>query len=538
MNMVYGIDLGTSYSAVAALNDAGKPEIVKNLDGESTTPSVVHFETENNIVVGTTAKNAAAVDADMVVSTIKRQMGDLDYTLDFHGQEHTPESVSAAILRRLVQDANIATGLHVSQVAITVPAYFGVQEREATRNAGRIAGLDVVGLLPEPLAAALAYGHTNRNTASTVFVFDLGGGTFDTTVLRISPDTLDTLVVDGDATLGGSDWDEELLSLVVHKFAKETGIDPDELHDDFDFTAELTGKVEAMKRQLAAREQATLPMNFNGERARVEIGRAEFDDATSHLLARCRDKVNATFDAMRAKGLSPHFDDVLLVGGSTRMPAVQAMVAETFGVEPKIFEPDEAVAKGAAVFASLQSQFSEADPDAAQSQIQEEPLLLGGSPAIGKDQPLLSGTVSLTTVLPRGIAQEYYNEEKGDYLGWLAHRNDPLPLHVTSTVHSVKDGQHGISLRLREQAGDVETEVVEEHKRISPDEGTFLDWGGPKPKDTVIEQTMTVTAEGLIRLHAYEPESGQEITVETSIETMSDEAITTAKTGLMQMTVE
>ena len=273
MTGIYGIDLGTTYSAVAHIVEGDRAEIIKNSEGSNTTPSVAYFETADNVAVGEIAKNSIEVDSESVVATIKREMGHQSYRLDFHGTEYSPESISALILKKLVNDANSATGQDVNRVVITVPAYFGVQEREATKNAAEIAGLDVVGLLPEPTAAAFSYGYTDRSQERTIFVFDLGGGTFDTTILRIGETTLETLVVEGDANLGGADWDEALLNLVLSNYAEEAGVSEEDVRDDFDFVAEQQVKIENLKKKLTAKESSPHPMNWEGNRAKVNLTR-------------------------------------------------------------------------------------------------------------------------------------------------------------------------------------------------------------------------------------------------------------------------
>ncbi len=207
---IYGIDLGTTYSVVAYIDETGRAAVVRNTDGDDTTPSVVYFETADNFVVGKTAKEAASFRPDDVVSLIKREMGNQDYTRTFYGQELSPSGISALILAALAKSAEEETHRPVKQVVITVPAYFGLLEKDATKKAGEIAGLDVIGIVPEPVAAALAYGVTGSADGTTFLVYDLGGGTFDITLIKMTDTSVEVLAVDGDHKLGGADWDARL----------------------------------------------------------------------------------------------------------------------------------------------------------------------------------------------------------------------------------------------------------------------------------------------------------------------------------------
>ena len=213
---VYGIDLGTTYSAVALINEVGLPEIVKNFVGDDTTPSVVYFNDDGSVDVGKSAKQTQIGDPENACSLIKRHIGE-EYPLEFRGQSHTPESISSLILKELVNNANSQNGLAITKAVITVPAYFGIQERQATKQAGEIAGLDVVGIIPEPVAAAIALG-ARQEAKQTMLVFDLGGGTFDTTILTAQTGRVDVVAIDGNRLLGGADWDKRLEDLFLEKF--------------------------------------------------------------------------------------------------------------------------------------------------------------------------------------------------------------------------------------------------------------------------------------------------------------------------------
>ena len=229
-DLIVGIDLGTTYSVVGYIDETGRAAVTRNNYGDDTTPSVVYFENENNVVVGKVAKESAGLYPDQVVSLIKREMGDREYRRTFFGTEYTPPSISALILGALAQDAEKDTGRKVTDVVITVPAYFGLLEKEATRQAGEIAGLNVIGIVPEPVAAAMQYGVTGNADGTTFLVFDLGGGTFDISLIRMTDDSVEVLAVGGDHKLGGADWDEKLFDYIVDQAIEQSG--DDSLRDD------------------------------------------------------------------------------------------------------------------------------------------------------------------------------------------------------------------------------------------------------------------------------------------------------------------
>lgn len=347
----FGIDLGTTYSCIAYVDDTGRAVIAKNAVGEDTTPSVVFFETADNVVVGRDAKSSAKISPELVVSLIKRQMGE-KVTLPFHGVDHTPETISAFILREVVRAAAETTGEQISDVVITVPAYFGVSQRQATRNAGEIAGLNVLDVVPEPVAAALHYEAVGAGKDSTILVYDLGGGTFDTTVIRLTGNDVSVVCTDGDHHLGGADWDDKISEFLLEQFQSEhpgSGAAEGE-----EFLQELAIAAEDLKKALSSTVTRRHNMRFAGEVTRAELSRELFEQLTADLLDRTFQITARTIETARSKGIE-RFDDVLLVGGATRMPAVAAGLRARFGFEPRLHDPDLAVAKGAALFGLIQS---------------------------------------------------------------------------------------------------------------------------------------------------------------------------------------
>jgi molecular chaperone DnaK len=240
---VYGIDLGTTYSCIAHVDEHGKPVVLQNAEGDSTTPSVVYFESADNIVVGQAAKEVVSIHPDLCVSTVKRSMGDPNWERTFQGQAYKPQDVSSFILRKVVGDTEKVTGDKIEDVVITCPAYFGVNEKEATKQAGIVAGLNVLYVIPEPTAAALAYG-IEQTEDQVVLVYDLGGGTFDVTLIDIKAGEITVICTGGDRELGGKDWDDAVVSYLTQKFSEATGTPADALLEDMETYQELLNAAE------------------------------------------------------------------------------------------------------------------------------------------------------------------------------------------------------------------------------------------------------------------------------------------------------
>ncbi|GAA4205393.1 Hsp70 family protein [Actinocatenispora rupis] len=345
---VFGIDLGTTYSSVAYLDATGRPTVVRSREGGDSTPSAVYFSTADSVVVGAKAKDTAVLEPDLVVELIKRELG-RHTTLTMHGQTFSAEEVSALILRRLVSDAADATGEQIDEAVITVPAYFGLAERAATRRAGELAGLTVIDVLSEPLAAAHSYRVGETGADRAILVYDLGGGTFDTTVVTVSAKGLHEVATGGDVELGGVDFDERLAEYVVDAFCTAH---PDVSHP-FDNSAtvqDIRARVEEAKRRLSEETERTVRVMHEGRVTSVPITRERFEELTADLLDRTIEVTRQVLAAAAERGV-PRIDEVLLVGGSSRMPAVAARVGAEFGIEPRLHDPDLAVARGAAWYA-------------------------------------------------------------------------------------------------------------------------------------------------------------------------------------------
>ena len=351
---VYGIDLGTTYSAISYINEHGKAEIITNSDNERVTPSVVFFESEENVVVGRIAKESAKTDPDRVVDFVKRQMSSKDWTFAVEDKQYKPEEISAHILRRLVGDAK-KTGEHdVKDVVITCPAYFGDLERERTRQAGVLAGLNVVEVLDEPVAAAINYGLNEDSKGKNVIVYDLGGGTFDVTVVRIGndPDKYEISIVctEGNHQLGGKDWDDQIVNYFAREFQNQTGCVDNPL-EDIETAYDLRLNAENDKKTLTNKTKISRRVFFEGEKAVIELTQEKFEEMTADLLKATIDLTDKVLEEAKKRGVEK-IDTFLLVGGSTRMPQIKAKLIEKYGdslgVTPVEFDVDEAVAKGAA----------------------------------------------------------------------------------------------------------------------------------------------------------------------------------------------
>lgn len=352
MAKTIGIDLGTTNSVVAVM-EGGKPTVIANAEGARTTPSIVGFSKTGERLVGQLAKRQAILNADKTVASIKRHMGE-DYKVKIDDKNYTPQEISAMILRKLADDAGSYLGEKVTSAVITVPAYFNDAQRQATKDAGKIAGLDVLRIVNEPTAAALAYG-LDKVKPEKVLVFDLGGGTFDVSILEIGDGVHEVLSTSGDTHLGGDDFDEKVMNWLCDEFKKSEGID---LRNDKQAMQRIKEAAEKAKCELSSVVETNINLPFitadaNGPKhLDISLTRAKFEDLCHDLLDRCKKPVEqAIKDAGLSKG---DIDEVVLVGGSTRIPAVQALVKDYTGKEPnQSVNPDEVVAVGAAIQAGV-----------------------------------------------------------------------------------------------------------------------------------------------------------------------------------------
>ena len=352
MAKTIGIDLGTTNSVVAVM-EGGKPTVIANAEGSRTTPSIVGFSKTGERLVGQLAKRQAILNPDKTIVSIKRHMGE-DYKVNIDGKDYTPQEISAMILRKLADDASSYLGEKVTSAVITVPAYFNDAQRQATKDAGKIAGLDVLRIVNEPTAAALAYG-MEKEKSEKVLVFDLGGGTFDVSILEIGDGVHEVLSTSGDTHLGGDDFDQKVMDWICEEFKKQEGID---LKGDKQAMQRVKEAAEKAKCELSSVVETNINLPFitadaNGPKhLDLNLTRAKFEDLSYELLERCKKPVE---QAIKDAGISKsEINEVVLVGGSTRIPAVQQLVKEYTGKEPnQSVNPDEVVAVGAAIQAGV-----------------------------------------------------------------------------------------------------------------------------------------------------------------------------------------
>lgn len=516
MAYVFGIDLGTTYSCIAYIDEYGKPAVLKNIDGDHTTPSVVMVESESNIIVGTEAKRSIEVEPDKTVQFIKRKMGKENDTVTLNGTVYHAPEISSMILKKIVNDANeelrqtgiLSEGESVKDVVITCPAYFGMNERQATKAAGELAGLNVLNIINEPTAAAISYGVSGSDKNETVLVYDLGGGTFDITVMNIVGSNISVVCTGGDDQLGGKDWDEALMSYVIERYEEENGED---LSEDPETMAALYVDVETWKKALTSREKVNISVNGPAGRFREELTREKYEELTSDLLNRTKNLLDDVLATAEKQGYPmSKIDKVLLVGGSSRMPQVSTMIERDYHVTPVLADPDEAVAKGAAIYASNEKAYNDfVAVEAAKSgksveEIKEENLVTG---EMDKKFALSQGSaggglkINITNVLSRTYGLSTYDDNDKQVISNMLMINDKLPATNTQTFYTRSDNQGGADLELYESRATDRTIDLEDRKPITVIEMKFVQ---RVPKGTPIEMTLALDNSGILHIIAEE----------------------------------
>ncbi len=483
MGKVIGIDLGTTNSCVAVL-EGGEPTVITNAEGNRTTPSVVGFTKGGEKLVGETAKRQAITNPERTISSIKRHMGS-DYKVTIDGKAYTPQDISAMIMVKLKADAEAYLGEKVTEAVITVPAYFSDSQKQATKDAGMIAGLEVKRIINEPTAAALAYGLDKDMEHHKILVYDLGGGTFDVSILDLGDGVFEVLSTNGDTKLGGDDFDNALMNFMADSFAKENGVD---LRNDKMALQRLKEAAEKAKKELSASQTTNVNLPFitvneNGPlHLNMDITRAKFDQLTEHLVERT---VGPMKKAMADAGVSnADIDKVILVGGSTRIPAVQEAVKRVTGKEPfKGINPDECVAIGASIQAGV----------------------LTGEV---KDVLLLDVTpLSLSIETLGGLATR------------LIERNTTIPTKKSQIFSTAADNQSAVDIH-----------VVQGERQMAADNitlGRFQLTGIPAAPRGIpqIEVTFDIDANGIVNVYAKDLGTGkqQSITITSSTKLSDDE---------------
>jgi molecular chaperone DnaK len=485
---IVGIDLGTTKSAIAIV-EGGKPEIITNAEGERITPSVVAFTETGERLVGTLAKRQAITNPERTVQEIKRKMG-TDYRVKITAggttKEYSPEEISAMILQKLKKDAEEKLGFKITKAVITVPAYFNQQQRQATKDAGKIAGLEVERIINEPTAASLAYG-LDKEKDETILVYDLGGGTFDVTILDIGDGVFEVKSTSGDTYLGGKDFDQRIIDWLIAEFKAETGID---LSKDLSALQRLKDAAEAAKKELSFKTETIINLPYIAADAKGpkhlerKLTRAKFQALTDDLVER---SMRIVEQALSDAKLSPKdIHQVVLVGGSTRMPRVQERVAEMFGSAKlnKEINPDEVVAMGAAI--------------------------QGGVLAGEVDQIVLLDVTPLTLSI----------ETLGGIATPIIERNTTIPVERTKTFTTAEDGQTTVDIH-----------IVQGERKFAADNkslGRFQLTGIPPAPRGVpqIDVTFSIDADGILHVTAKDKATGKSASIVIKEQSrLSDEEI-------------
>lgn len=538
---IFGIDLGTTYSCIAKIDEHGQPVVLSNIEGYQTTPSVVYFESSENVCAGENAKDAIPLNPDRVAVLFKRVMGDEHYRFKVDGKEYRPQQLSAFVLRKLADDAEIACGQKVEEVVITCPAYFGIAQKEATKQAGELAGLKVHGVIPEPTAAAIAYG-MRAEKDEVVLVYDLGGGTFDITLIDIRKEKLTVLTTGGDAKLGGGDWDKVLSDYLASKVAEARDESIELVQGDKEFNATALIAAEDIKRKLTNLTKTTQMLSFQGERVKIELTRDDFEAMTAALLGRTIAMVRDTMRIAAEKG-HPKPTRLCLVGGSSFMPQVRkALEAEFPGLEMQLEDPNQIVAKGAALFglttalenraleisnefgaAGFKKDFAEVAPAERAEAIRKAALEFSLPPS--KAAALVGRRAS--DITSRGFAIQVFDETRNKDMGYLlVHVDDSVPATPDPVVFGLKyDDQKAAGLVVfeterRTSKQDTAIELAE-CKQLG--DGTVeLDRG--YPRGTPIEVTLGLSSDGTLDVSAVHKESGRSCKLNMKVTGVMSEA--------------
>lgn len=482
MGSIVGIDLGTTFSAIAKLDDTGRPDIIDNAEGKNITPSVVEFTSAKSFLVGDEAKGQIGIMDENIAKEVKRSMGSATTEYNFFGETHTPTTISALILKKLKDDAEKTYG-QIDSAVVTVPANFANEAREATQTAAEMAGLKVDFIINEPTAAAFAYAfQSGQDLSGTFVIYDLGGGTFDCSIAKIIGQDVEILSSEGVSKLGGKDFDDEIIRLVAEKYKSETG-------DDLDKNEFTSNDAEKLKKTLTSRDKASAKILGKV----IPISREEFESAISNLILQTELAVETALSRLDLKHLD--ITDVILVGGSTRIPAVQESIKNIFKREAKLFgNPDESVALGAAIYAAYKSDSSKLNP------LQKQAI---SKISVSESAPHYFGTLTMSQNSSLGKLEEVNSI--------IISKDEKIPCSITESYYTMSDNQTGVNCRVTQAA----TEETDPQFVSIVWEG-HLDIKGGRPAGQEIKVTYSYTEDGRMNASFLDVGSGNSKDIDLS----------------------
>jgi molecular chaperone DnaK len=490
--VIVGIDLGTTFSAIAYINSYGKPEIIPNLEGERTTPSVIFFEEDGTPIVGQIAFNQAITNPERTVRFVKRDMGNPSFRFNVDGKDYLPETLSAIILKKLKNDAEERLGKEIKKAVISVPAYFKDAQREATKQAAEIASLEVVRIINEPTAAALAYG-LDKEEDQTILIYDFGGGTFDVTILRVTGREFTVLATDGDPQLGGSDVDALLVKYLAEDFREVHDVD---LRDQPHTHHDLWQKAEITKKDVGLRPSVKVVLSHGGNTASVNLDRDDFEDLIEDLINKTETYMEKVIQDANLDW--SEIDKIILVGGSSRIPAVQKMIKRVTGKEPvKDTNPDECVALGAAIQAVVSTKDSPSESNEKKTN-QKEPEL--------KSEKGETIDIIINEVASHSLGIRAKSAQTGKYVNSIIiPRLTQIPCEKTKIYGTYEDNQSRVEFDvLQGEEDDPHSPNVD---RIG--KAGLKNLPPHKAGELKIEVTLKYTADGTIEVVTREQMSGQ-----------------------------
>lgn len=526
----FGIDLGTTYSCIACVKGGGEATVLSNAESEQTTPSVVFFENADNVVVGNAAKEELRAGSEKAIARAKQFMGTKESYEGYRPEALSPQEISAYVLRKLVQDAAAQVDDEVSNVVITCPAYFGLDAKAATQQAGELAGLKVHYVIPEPVAAAYYYATRGEIEDKTLLVYDLGGGTFDVTVIKADEKEIREVCIEGDARLGGDDWDGAVAKWLAEKLARECGKDADEIAENYETMQALLAEAEKAKKQLSSKETTKVRVLSASGQMKIDFTRKQFDEITSDLLDKTLELTRDVVANARERHGTTSIDEVLLVGGSTFMPQVEKNLRATLAeiglgnVPVKRADPHLAVAKGAAWYAhkcavdgEVKQKIAEATGQQASAvQIDDVETSVRGEAerhVAGERGIQLSDVKKMTqqrirNVTPKTFGIEVVTDPEGQNLEILnlIKTDTEVPHAAKETVSTFAEGQTSVVVRC------LESTSRDDHCPL--DEGTPIgneipvEFGRPLPKGAPVDIQFSLSADGLLSVTATERSTG------------------------------